>query len=95
MISWVRGEGQLNYWMTGSLSPSSFSVGIYLWDPDNGLIRKVTGPPLAYGFPILMHNQPEPRYMVYLMRISQNNLCIAFKDMFSAGILDETGHLVL
>ncbi|MBU1068997.1 hypothetical protein KJ975_05435 [Myxococcota bacterium] len=94
VVSWMRAEGDINYWSDGSLTPANYSVGIYLWDPDNGRIRKVTGEPYAYGFPMLMHDQPEPRYMVYLMRISQNDLCIAYKDMIAAGILDETGHLL-
>jgi len=83
IVSWVKSGGILfPDGKVGVVVPTIISEGIYLWDSDNGNIRKATVYPLEYYDAHLIENNA--RYiMVYYAQINGKR-CIALKNLLDA-----------
>ncbi|TFH60360.1 MAG: hypothetical protein E4G90_10035 [Gemmatimonadales bacterium] len=92
--AWLDAGTRLNF--NGfSVMPSMATMDIVLWDQERDLQRRVTAGDRLYVVPFLLPGETPHRTLVYVSSNSHfDDNRLHMRDLISAGILDETGHLL-
>ncbi|MBU1382786.1 hypothetical protein KKD49_18315 [Myxococcota bacterium] len=95
ILSIVDGSQDL-YDYNGSSGPlfPAYVDSIKLWDQSTGVVKKATVYKREYSAINFMPHEPVNRYLLYRVNWGGGFICIYYRDLYAAGVVDTEGHLI-